>query len=179
LQLTKNKGNYSASKKYFFGNQKKHYLCSPINSLHMKGYYGDGIYHFRNLRKQKQEWLASWLNMSRQNLSEIERNKRMVSDELLALAAEKLDTTPEEIKNFKFNEDGAIFNNQHQQGEQYNNCVVSVPQALLDALQTALKSNQIALENTNKQIEIFKIEFESAKKREESMLALIKSLSQG
>ena len=69
----------------------------------MKGYYGPALYHFRSLQKTTQESLAKALNMSRQNLSKMERNQCQVSDEQLAVFAPYLKTTVKDIKNFNSN----------------------------------------------------------------------------
>jgi transcriptional regulator with XRE-family HTH domain len=67
----------------------------------MKGYYGEGIRHYRKIRDAKQEALATALNMSRQNLSKIEQNLQKIEDNMLVIVARELNTTPEKIKAFK------------------------------------------------------------------------------
>jgi rubrerythrin len=74
---------------------------------------------------------------------DIESNKTRVTREELSVVAQKLNTTPEDIENFT--ERASIFNNQHQQGEQYNNCTVGVPESLLAAIQESLVTTQEAL----------------------------------
>jgi transcriptional regulator with XRE-family HTH domain len=116
----------------------------------MKNYHGEAIFQFRTNKNIKQQSIAHALAMTRQNISKIEQNKVKISDENLEIVADVLGTTSEKIKNHK----GAIvFDCPNHQGEQYNNCTISVPKEVLDALQTALKVTQDALkmiENLNK-----------------------------
>jgi|GEM_PF-1853286 len=114
----------------------------------MKGYYGDGIRHYRELKdKMKQETLSNALKMSRQNLSEMEQNRRKVSDQVLQQMAKALDTTPEKI--IEHGKGGLVINSEDHPIEQHNHCTVQIPVSLLEALQTALKTNQEDLQIAN------------------------------
>jgi len=66
----------------------------------MKGYHGPAIYHYRKLRKVNQKWLAQFLSMTRQNLSDIERNKCKISEQRLVIVAQRLEVTVADIKQF-------------------------------------------------------------------------------
>lgn len=114
-----------------------------MNMEQTKLFAGRGIYFFRRRINMKQTELANYLNMTRQNLSDIENDKTRISREDLALIAQKLNTTPEELEHFS--ERSAIFNNQNQQGEQYNNCTVGIPESLLASIQQSLVITQETL----------------------------------
>lgn len=74
----------------------------------MKGYYGPTIYHYRKLRKVSQQSLAEALGMSRQNLSDIERNKCQILVQRLAIVAQVLQVTVEDIRHFHAESDLAL-----------------------------------------------------------------------
>ncbi len=105
---------------------------------------GEGLAHFRKIKDIKQTDLDEYLDMSRQNLSNIENNKTHIKREKLVLAAIKLETTPERI--IKYLNMTAISYNQNQQGPQYNNCHIVVSQELITGLQQALDCNRQILE---------------------------------
>lgn len=121
----------------------------------MKGpYYGDGISHFRIEREMSPKQLADHLKMSRQNLTEIEKNRRTIDDTKIALAAQVLETTPEEIKAYKKGKKSQSFSS-HDQSEQYNHCTIEIPESVLKALtdsnialQEALKSSEASRKAT-------------------------------
>jgi transcriptional regulator with XRE-family HTH domain len=115
----------------------------------MKNYYGNGIQFYRRILGVKQWVLAEHLGMSRQNLSEIEQNKRKISDDKIDLAAAFLKTTPEKIKDFS----GEIIFDNQQQEEQYNNGTVALPESILNKLADTLEASQQSLQT---QGELFK-----------------------
>lgn len=105
----------------------------------MKHYCGPALYHFRTMLGVSQLWLAKHLTMSRQNLSAIERNQQKISEKRLAIAAEKLQTTIQEIKCFE-GKDNVPFNGDPVPSAERPELMTS----LLYALQTAQKATQQA-----------------------------------
>lgn len=77
-----------------------------------KHYCGEGIRYFRKLEEMKQDTLAESIGVCRQTLSDMERNKTKVDDDILAQIAEQLGTTPEQIKGYK---KGIVINQNNQQ----------------------------------------------------------------
>lgn len=116
-----------------------------------KYYCGDGIRHYRKLNDIKQESLAHAVNLRRQTISDMERNKSTVEEDLLTHIAKELGTTPDKIKQHK---NGMVINMHNQQVDvdQYNNCVLQVPVAVMEALQHSLKACNEALQLAHTQI---------------------------
>ena len=109
----------------------------------MKGYYGPAIYHYRKLCKVSQQSLAEALGMSRQNLSDIERNKCQILVQRLAIVAQVLQVTVEDIRHFHAESDLALGAG-HASGlyEQPNPALITVPATLLHAMKAAFEAMQ-------------------------------------
>ncbi len=149
-------------------------MQDQIKRHFMKNYYGGGISYFRSKKKVKQADLAETLGMSRQNLSEIENNRRKLSHEKMTIAANALATTPEEIE-IKSGI-GYVFNNQNQQGEQYNNCTVTIPESLLTTLQQSLSTLQEAIKLYSEQNSDLLKSNKLLREREESLMKELEKL---
>ena len=113
----------------------------------MKGHYGPGLYYYRTLRKINQKTVASWLGMTRQNLSDIERNKSKISEQRLVIVAQRLNVTVAQIKQFGV-ETPVIISDRHEStsGNQPEHSLVTVPLVLLRSLEASLGSLQKAYE---------------------------------
>jgi hypothetical protein len=88
--------------------------------------------------------------------------------------ASALAATPEEIE-IKSGI-GYVFNNQNQQGKQYNNCTVTIPESLLTALQQSLSTLQEAIKLCSEQNNDLLKSNNLLREREESLMKELEKL---
>ena len=110
-----------------------------------KHYCGDGIRHYRKLNDLKQETLAHAVHLRRQTISDMERNKSTVEEDLLTHIAKEVGTTQDKRKQHK---NGMVSNTHNQQVELQpkNTSMVQVPGAILNSINNSSKASHEALQ---------------------------------
>lgn len=116
-----------------------------------KYYCGDGIRHYRKIADIKQESLAQAVQLRRQTISDIERNKTKVDDGLLEQIAKELGAAPENIKQYKNGMVARPDDPLTDLGHRHNTGLA--PVAVFEAFQQLLKVYQEALQQAHIRID--------------------------
>lgn len=117
-----------------------------LNSQHI----GNNIRALRQLRGMKQVTFAKYMGIAQQNVSKMEKKKKL-SDEQIEAAAKILQTTTEAIKNF--DENGIFQNNLFN--EQVNN--FNPVEKVVELYERLLKEAKTEIELLRKEVEKNKI----------------------